>query len=350
MELPNFVRQWLAGQPDQSYSIALPEGRDPRVQSAACTLAEFPCLARVDLFDGGIGPALRLDANLSPVSQVARNKIKLKPWDVQGQERLEDFFRQLQLRGKTPPKVENLLEDGRWSLYLAGIALQTQQVSAVVAGCQFATSEVIRASLACVGMEPGVSKLSGAFILNKLESVSGEKARLFIASDCAVQVNPSAEEVGEIAYLACEARRIFVPESVVKVAFLSFSSKGSAKHPEQEKMARAARTFKEHWAGDSGTLSEGELQFDAAIDSEIAQRKDPTGVLRGEANCLIFPNLDAGNIAYKMAQRWGGFEAYGPILLGLAKPYNDLSRGASSHDIVVTALLALMRAEIGSRH
>lgn len=349
MELPNFVQRWLAACPERFYSVALPEGRDPRVQSAALILADFPCIDRIDLYDGGTGPVLSSDFPESYLSPVALDKIRTHSWGVQAQDTLEHFLRSLTLRGKSPPPVVSLQQDGRWSLYLAGIALQKQQVNAVVAGCQYASSEVIRASLACVGMESGISKLSGAFILNKEESLGGAPPSLYLASDCAVQVRPSSKELVEIAKLAARARGAFEPQEQVRVAFLSFSSKGSAMHPEQEKMALAAREFAEQMASDSAVISDGELQFDAAINSEIAQRKDPKGVLRGEANCLIFPNLDAGNIGYKMAQRWGGFAAYGPILLGLAKPYNDLSRGASVHDIVVTTLLALMRAEIGPR-
>lgn len=230
-------------------------------------------------------------------------------------------------------------------LYQAGTLMRAGLADCALAGAVGTTSAVIRAAIATVGIEPGLKTVSGSFIMEK--NIEKNSAA-YLYADAGVVIDPTLEQLVDIASASVKTWTCLVPNSGYfasgkepVVAFLSFSTKGSAAHPAPEKMALAARLFQErhpHIAVD------GELQFDAAIDPGIAARKCPSSPAAGRANIFIFPNLESGNIAYKITQRLGGFHAYGPILQGLAKPYSDLSRGSTSHDIFMSALGNLLRA------
>jgi phosphotransacetylase len=164
---------------------------------------------------------------------------------------------------------------------------------------------------------------------------------VYLYADCGVVIAPTDRQLLDIAETSVATWRRLVPDVPPVVAFLSFSTVGSAKHEHQERMAEAAAAFK---ARCPDVESDGELQFDAAFDREIGAKKAPGSAVPGRANCFIFPTLDAGNIAYKITQRLAGFEAYGPILQGLAKPFSDLSRGSTDADILASAYVNLIRA------
>ena len=207
-------------------------------------------------------------------------------------------------------------------------------LDAVLAGNIATTAEVIRAGLGHLGLATGVRTVSGSFVMHR------PMGPTYVFADCGVVIAPTVQQLVDIAAESVRTWQHLMPEIHPKVAFLSYSTKGSARHESQARVAEAARLFR---ASRPEILSDGELQFDAAIDPEIAQKKAPGSPLEGAANCFIFPSLEAGNIAYKLAQRLGGFQAYGPILQGLAGAYSDLSRGATVQDIVMSAYINLLR-------
>ena len=217
-------------------------------------------------------------------------------------------------------------------LYVAGTLVAQGIADGAIAGSLSSTPDVVRAALWTVGTGSGVHTVSSFFLMLWPD-------RTLIYSDCGVVPQPTSAQLAEIAASASENfRRITATDP--RVAFLSFSTKGSAKHPSVDHVRQAYEIFH---AAHSGIMADGELQFDAAFVPSVAMRKAPSSPLAGTANVMIFPNLDAGNIAYKITERIGGAVALGPIIQGLDKPYCDLSRGCSADDIVhVAAITALM--------
>lgn len=216
-------------------------------------------------------------------------------------------------------------------LYRAAAMLATGEVDAMLAGAMSPTARIIEAAMMTVGLKPGMSLPSSFFLMQWPD-------RNLIFADCAVNPQPTASELADIAIATAASARQLTDEAP-RVALLSFSTHGSGRHPDAEKIAEALRLVQ---ARDPELLVDGELQADAALDPLIAARKlrRPSEVA-GRANVLIFPDLDSGNISYKLVQQLGGAHAIGPILQGFAKPVSDLSRGASVEDIVSTAILLL---------
>jgi phosphate acetyltransferase len=282
--------------------LVMPEGNDGRIREAASRLLRE-----------GLAVPMILDGSRQAPS---RKHIDLL----------------LASRGKmTPSMAERLLER---PLYRASAMLAAGEADAMLAGAANPTARVIEAALMTVGLKPGVSLPSSFFLMQW-------SARYLVFADCAVNAQPSAVELAEIAIATAVNAERFTGERP-RVAFLSFSTHGSARHAETEKIVEAVRLAKEQ-APD--LLIDGELQADAALANEVAARKIrwPSEVA-GRANVLIFPDLDAGNIAYKLVQYLAGAQAIGPILQGFRKPLSDLSRGATVDDIVSTAVLLLAMA------
>ena len=197
----------------------------------------------------------------------------------------------------------------------------------MISGAAHSTADTVRPALQIVKTAPGMHRVSGVMIMER-----GDERYIF--SDCAMNIDPDSDTLAEIGYQAAKIAKM--AEIDPKIAFLSFSTKGSAKGPQVEKVVEAVNKFKKDHPD---IPADGELQFDAAIVPEVGERKAPDSKVAGHANVFIFPELQSGNIGYKIAQRLGNFSAVGPVLEGLAAPINDLSRGASSEDVYLMGIL-----------
>jgi len=249
---------------------------------------------------------------------------------------VERFCELRKSKGLTPEDALTLLRD---PLYLAAMMIKMGDADGEVAGALNSTANVLRPAFQIVKTLPGISVVSGAFIMILKDKTYGEDGILVFA-DCAVHPNPTADELAEIAVAtAGTAKAIAGIEP--RVAMLSFSTKGSARHEMCEKVVDATRIAKEM----APELSiDGELQSDAAIVPAIGESKAPGSKVAGKANVLVFPTLETGNIAYKLVQRLAGAEAVGPVLQGMAAPINDLSRGCSVEDIVNLVAITVNQA------
>ncbi len=312
----------------QQKRVIFPEGDDPRVIQAAQRLLEWNAVKEVTLLSTADSvQAKQGDARLKiiHVTDPAVTTITSKVCET------------LLLKRHRPINESNIRSFASNPLYQAGALLSEGRADCAVAGCVANTADVIRAALATIGLADGIKTVSGSFIMDRM---SNDRHEVFVFADCGVVIDPTVEQLTDIA--ACSAETLTkISGRQPIVAFLSFSTKGSADHPAAQKMQAAADLFKKKYPH---ITSDGELQFDAAYVRDVGHRKAPLSPVPGSTNCFIFPDLDAGNIAYKITQRLGGFGAYGPILQGLAKSYSDLSRGATADDIAISALINIIRS------
>ena len=330
-----FVLQLIESCRARPGTVILPEADDPRTLEAAEFLRKEISDTEIVL----IGNPQHIEEKSSRILRHDfGKKIQIKDSaDPTIQEGVREHFRNLQIAKGRTASDELLNQVSSDPLFQAGWLMTQKKQTCVVAGAVATTASVIKAALGTVGMAPGIRTVSGGFFMERTTDGNRES---FYYADAGVVIEPTSEQLVDIAAASCETWSRIMGTAPV-VAFLSFSTHGSATHPLADKVIAAKNLFKQKY---SHIESDGELQFDAAYVAGVGARKAPGSMVPGRANVFIFPDLNSGNIAYKITQRLAGFDAYGPILQGLNQPYSDLSRGASASDIAVSALINLMRA------
>lgn len=319
--------------------LVLPESKEPRTLKAADIILAEKAAHIIFL---GKKEEILAEAQKLGLQNIGYAEFH-DPDDTEFTEKYAELFCELR------KKKGVTLQDARYTvknpLYLGCLIIKAGDADAMVAGALSPTSSVLRAAFQVLKTKPGISVVSGAFIMLLPENVPYGDNHMLVFADCAVVPDPTKEELAEIAIATAKTTKDIAGLDPV-VAMLSFSTRGSASHPRVDKVREATEIAREK---DPSLKIDGELQADAAICGDVCALKAPDSPIAGGANTLIFPSLETGNIAYKLVQRLSGAGAVGPILQGLAAPVNDLSRGATVEDIVNTIIVTCNQA-IGDKN
>lgn len=310
--------------------IVLPEGEDERVLTAAVELQGSDYVTPIVLGDVDRINVLAADKSLN----IEGLKV-IHPENSELKAELVEKFVERRKGKATEEQAQSFLNDVN---YFGTMLVYAGYADGLVSGAAHSTADTVRPALQIIKTKPGVSKTSGVFFMIKED-------QQFIFGDCAINPELGASDLAEIAVESAKTAQSFGMDP--RVAMLSFSTKGSAKSDDTEKVVEAVQLAQEKIASEglSDVVIDGEFQFDAAIVPEVAKKKAPGAQIQGDANVFVFPSLEAGNIGYKIAQRLGGYDAVGPVLQGLNSPVNDLSRGCSTEDVynlsIITAAQSL---------
>ena len=311
-------------------TIVFTEGSDPRILEAASRLLASSFLTPILL-----GKEDEVQHEAEEAGYNIRGAQIIDPENYDKMDEMVECFCELRKsKGMTPEKALPILKQGN---YFGTMLVKMGIADCLLGGATYSTADTVRPALQIIKTKPGNSIVSSCFILVR-PSATGENEVVAMA-DCAINIHPSEDELVEICGETVECAKVFGVDP--KVAFLSFSTNGSAKDPDVTKVHNAAQKAKEKFPE---VPIDGEIQFDAAVSPRVAETKVPGWKAAGHANTFIFPDINAGNIGYKIAQRFGNFDAYGPILLGLNAQINDLSRGCNALEVysmsIITAALS----------
>ncbi len=327
MSLLDVLQEKLSG---KNVKIVLPEGEDERVLTAATQLQSTDYVTPVLLGNEANVNALAKDKGLD-----ISNLEIIDPETSDLKQELVTAFVERRKGKATEAQAQEMLKDVN---YFGTMLVYTGKAEGLVSGAAHSTGDTVRPALQIIKTKPGVTKTSGIFFM-----IKGEEQYIF--GDCAINPTLEAQDLAEIAVESAKSAQSFGMSP--RVAMLSFSTKGSAKSDDVEKVSNAVALAQEKVETDQlkDVVIDGEFQFDAAIVPEVAKKKAPDAQIQGDANVFIFPSLEAGNVGYKIAQRLGGYDAVGPVLQGLNSPVNDLSRGCSIEDVynlsIITAAQTL---------
>lgn len=310
------LKQKLSG---RDMRIVFPEGLDERIVRAASRLAEEKRLTPIL-----IGNIEQVQAKAQELGVSLEAAEIYDPASYAAMDELVAAFVERRKGKATEEDARKILLDEN---YFGTMLVYLNKADGLVSGAAHSTADTVRPALQIIKTKAGVKKTSGVFIMVRED----EK---YVFADCAINIAPDSNDLAEIAVESAKTADMFDIEP--RIAMLSFSTKGSAKSPETERVSGAVEEAKRR---EPSLVIDGEFQFDAAFVPSVAKSKAPDSPLQGDANVFIFPSLEAGNIGYKIAQRLGGFEAVGPILQGLNKPVNDLSRGCNEEDVYKLALI-----------
>ena len=314
-------------------TILLPEAEDERILKAASIVSKqgFAKVILLGVEEKILNDCKEYNINIDGVEIINPLESSKK------KEYIEKFYELRKAKGMTIDQAEELLKE---PIYFGMMMLKENEADGLVSGAAHSTADTLRPALQILKTAPNTKLVSAFFVMCVPNSEYGENGT-FIFGDSGLNQNPTAEELSEIAISSSKSFKTLVGKEP-KVAMLSYSTKGSAKSELTEKVIEATNLVKEK---DKNLLVDGELQLDAAIVPEIAKSKAPGSKIEGNANVLIFPDLNAGNIGYKLVQRLAKAEAYGPLCQGIAKPVNDLSRGCSVDDIVGVVAITAVQAQ-----
>ncbi|WP_353462934.1 phosphate acetyltransferase [Mammaliicoccus sciuri] len=319
--LLNVLSDKLTG---KNVRIVLPEGEDARVLTAAVKLQATDLVAPIVL-----GNEEKIKETAAGADLSIDGLTIINPETSELKADLVEKFVERRKGKATQEQAEELLNNVN---YFGTMLVYTNQADGLVSGAAHSTADTVRPALQIIKTKPGVTKTSGVFFMTK-----GEEQYVF--GDCAINPELNAQDLAEIAIESAKTAQAFGMSP--RVAMLSFSTKGSAKSPDTEKVSEAVSIAQENLKETDlkDVVLDGEFQFDAAIVPEVTAKKAPNSEIQGDANVFIFPSLEAGNIGYKIAQRLGGFDAVGPVLQGLNAPVNDLSRGCSAEDVYSLSII-----------